>query len=63
MASPSFVMLILSYYHTVKTYFVQLEQFKNFKRPLWQDHFNMHRAGQRCFELLALIGSPQLYGH
>ena len=20
----------------------------------------MHRAGQRCFELLALIGSPQL---
>ena len=21
---------------------------------------NMHRAGQRCFELLALIGSPQL---
>ena len=22
--------------------------------------FQMHRAGQRCFELLALIGSPQL---
>ena len=22
--------------------------------------FIMHRAGQRCFELLALIGSPQL---
>ena len=21
---------------------------------------NLHRAGQRCFELLALIGSPQL---
>ena len=21
---------------------------------------SMHRAGQRCFELLALIGSPQL---
>ena len=21
---------------------------------------NMHRAGQRCFEILALIGSPQL---
>ena len=23
---------------------------------------NLHRAGQRCFELLALIGSPQLSG-
>ena len=22
--------------------------------------YNMHRAGQRCFKLLALIGSPQL---
>ena len=24
------------------------------------ENVTMHRAGQRCFELLALIGSPQL---
>ena len=27
---------------------------------LYETTLCMHRAGQRCFELLALIGSPQL---
>ena len=30
------------------------------KLEQYQGNSNLHRAGQRCFELLALIGSPQL---
>ena len=30
------------------------------ERLLKLEHYCVHRAGQRCFELLALIGSPQL---
>ena len=37
--------------------------FANFPRGFWRFSTKFqrrHRAGQRCFELLALIGSPQL---
>ena len=33
---------------------------KRFFTFTYQYGIDMHRAGQRCFELLALIGSPQL---
>ena len=45
--------LIILHYSLVHTHL-------HYALPLWGATYKSNRAGQRCFELLALIGSPQL---
>ena len=57
----SIFFFMINFVNTFRSWFLNLWLLRNrFFQSQIKPKKGMHRAGQRCFELLALIGNPQL---